>query len=357
MSDKAPNDSRAFNEPQHMSRLISLALAKEMEKDRNIVVFGEDVAKKGGVYGATFRLQQKFGPARVFDTVLDEQSILGTAIGLAHNGFLPVPEIQFLAYVHNAEDQLRGEAASLSFFSNGQYSNPMVVRIAGLAYQKGFGGHFHNDNAIGMFRDIPGIILACPSSGAEAAIMLKECFRLARQERRVVVFLEPIALYGTKDLLLDGDGKMCATFNELSGDATFGQPNILGDGEDLAIITYGNGTYLSQRAAHQLEQQGVGVRIIDLRWLMPLPIDKIVEAIGHRRNILIVDECRKSGSPSEELITAFAVHGANFSLARITGHDTFIPLGPAADTVLISEQDILSAATELVNSKNNRAAE
>ena len=137
---------------------------------------------------------------RVFDTILDETTILGTAIGLAHNGFIPVPEIQFLAYLHNAEDQLRGEASTLSFFSSGQYQNPMVIRIASLAYQKGFGGHFHNDNSIAVLRDLPGVIVACPSNGPDAAKMLRTCMRLAYEEGRVVVFLEPIALYMTKDL-------------------------------------------------------------------------------------------------------------------------------------------------------------
>jgi 2-oxoisovalerate dehydrogenase E1 component len=126
---------------------------------------GEDVGRKGGVYGVTQKLQARFGPDRVIDTLLDEQSILGLGIGMAHNGFLPIPEIQFLAYLHNAEDQLRGEAATLPFFSNGQFTNPMVVRIAGLGYQKGFGGHFHNDNSLSVLRDIPGLILACPSTG------------------------------------------------------------------------------------------------------------------------------------------------------------------------------------------------
>ena len=110
----------------------------------------------------TAKLHERFGSARVINTLLDEQSILGLGIGAAHNGLLPIPEIQFLAYVHNAEDQLRGEAATLSFFSNGQYTNPMIVRIAGLGYQKGFGGHFHNDNSLAVFRDIPGLILAVP---------------------------------------------------------------------------------------------------------------------------------------------------------------------------------------------------
>ncbi|MCA8972969.1 MAG: MFS transporter, partial [Planctomycetes bacterium] len=202
---------------------------------------GEDVGKKGGVYGASVRLQQKFGSGRVFDTLLDEQAILGMAIGLAHNGFLPIPEIQFLAYVHNAEDQIRGEAASLSFFSNGQYTNPMVVRIAGLAYQKGFGGHFHNDNSVSIFRDIPGVVVACPSSAADAARLLRESIRLAREESRVVIFIEPIALYGTKDLHEPGDGLMMATLDDVNDTAPFGKAALEGDGADLAIVTYGNG--------------------------------------------------------------------------------------------------------------------
>ena len=354
---KAPDDARARTEPQHLSRLISLTLAGEMERDANVVVFGEDVAKKGGVYGATTRLQQKFGPSRVFDTLLDEQSILGLGIGLAHNGYIPVPEIQFLAYVHNAEDQLRGEAASLSYFSNGQYVNPMVVRIAGLAYQKGFGGHFHNDNSVAVFRDIPGIILACPSSGEEAVKMMREAFRLAREERRVVVFLEPIALYGVKDLHEPGDGLMSATFDDIKEKAPIGTPNVIGDGADLAIVTYGNGTYLSQRAARDLKAKGVNARIIDLRWLTPLPIDAVVDAIGDCNNVLIVDECRKTGSPSEEIVTAFADRKLSFNLSRITGVDCFIPLGPAADEVLVSKDGIVAAALDLTNKKSRRAAE
>src|SRR5690606_40493041 len=109
-------------------------------------------------------------------------------------GLLPMPEIQYLAYVHNAVDQLRGEASSLQFFSANQFSNPMVVRIAGLAYQRGFGGHFHNDHSIGGLRDIPGLMIAVPSRGDDAVRMLRGCLATARACGRVVVFLEPIAL-------------------------------------------------------------------------------------------------------------------------------------------------------------------
>ena len=120
-------------------------------------------------------------------------------------GLLPVPEIQYLAYLHNAEDQLRGEAASLRFFSNGAYLNPMVVRVAGLGYQKGFGGHFHNDNAVAVLRDIPGLVVAVPSRPEDAAPMLRACLGAAATHGQVSVFLEPIALYHERDLHEPGD--------------------------------------------------------------------------------------------------------------------------------------------------------
>src|SRR5207245_3680251 len=150
-------------------------LADALLANPKVLVFGEDVGVKGGVYGVTRLLQRHAGAGRVFDTLLDEQSILGLALGAAVSGLLPVPEIQYLAYLHNAEDQLRGEAASLQFFSTGQFRNPMVVRVAGLAYQKGFGGHFHNDNAVAVLRDIPGLVVAVPARADDAAAMLRTC--------------------------------------------------------------------------------------------------------------------------------------------------------------------------------------
>ncbi|MGB5078171.1 MAG: thiamine pyrophosphate-dependent enzyme, partial [Sphingorhabdus sp.] len=167
-------DMRNLAKPVTLAKSINFALADLMLRYPQTALFGEDVAKKGGVYGVTQGLQEKFGVTRVFDTLLDEQTILGLAIGMGHNGFVPIPEIQFLAYLHNAEDQIRGEAATLSFFSNRQYRNPMVLRIAGLPYQKGFGGHFHNDNSLAVLTDIPGIIVACPSHGGDAPALLRE---------------------------------------------------------------------------------------------------------------------------------------------------------------------------------------
>jgi 2-oxoisovalerate dehydrogenase E1 component len=139
---------------------INRALEDILDRYPEAIVFGEDVARKGGVYGVTRGLLNRTSSARVFDTLLDEQSVLGLALGAGVSGLLPIPEIQYLAYLHNAADQIRGEGATLQFFSNRQYRNPMVVRVAGYGYQKGFGGHFHNDNSIAAIRDIPGVVIA-----------------------------------------------------------------------------------------------------------------------------------------------------------------------------------------------------
>lgn len=333
----------AQKQPAHMAKMINWALHDLMLRHIEIILAGEDIGPKGGVYNVTSGLHKDFGAARVINTLLDEQSILGLAIGMAHNNLLPIPEIQFLAYLHNAEDQLRGEAATLSFFSNGQYTNPMVIRIAGLAYQRGFGGHFHNDNSINVLRDIPGIIVACPSNGGDAVSMLRESVRLAREEQRIVVFLEPIALYMTRDLHEEKDSAWCFTYDDVKA-ISFGEVGQYGEGKDLAILTYGNGYYLSRQAAKELEKD-ITLRIIDLRWLCPLPEKSLLAAIKGCKNVLIVDECRKTGSVSEELM---ALLSNQPKVARHTAEDSFIPLGRAYASTLPSKESILKAARDLI---------
>lgn len=342
-------DMAAMDQPQIMSRLINWALTDLMLTHPEMVMMGEDIGRKGGVYGVTQKLAQRFGATRMIDTLLDEQSILGLAIGMAQNGFLPFPEIQFLAYLHNAEDQLRGEAATLPFFSNGQYSNPMVLRIAGLGYQKGFGGHFHNDNSLAVLRDIPGLILACPSNGAEAAMMLRECARLAREEQRLVVFVEPIALYPMRDLHADKDGAWMQTYPAPDQTIGFGQVGQQGIGEDLAIVTFGNGCYLAQQALPALTALGLTTRIIDMRWLSPLPTQALLAATKGCRHILIVDETRHSGGIAEALMALFAESSAA-KTARLTATDSFIATGPAYAATLPSTQALIAAAQSLTAS-------
>ncbi|MEM7222935.1 MAG: thiamine pyrophosphate-dependent enzyme [Pseudomonadota bacterium] len=345
------SDMKSLAEPQPMSRIINWALTDLMLHHGEIVMMGEDVGRKGGVYGVTQKLQQRFGPDRVIDSLLDEQSILGLAIGMSQNGFTPMPEIQFLAYLHNAEDQIRGEAATLPFFSKGQYTNPMVLRIAGLGYQRGFGGHFHNDNSVAVLRDIPGVILACPSNGADAAKMLRECVRLAREEQRVVVFLEPIALYAMRDLHAEKDGAWMTRYPAPDETIKLGEVGVTGAGRDLAIVTYGNGHYLTQKAAPRLAAAGIDARVIDLRWLAPLPEAALFEAVDGAERVLIVDECRRTGGQAEGLMTLFA-EKSGLPTTRLVAEDSFIATGPAYGATMPSADSIFEAALAAVGGRS-----
>jgi 2-oxoisovalerate dehydrogenase E1 component len=330
---------------------VDSALHDAMLAYPEMLVFGEDTGRKGGVYGVTQGLQKRFGLARVFDTLLDETSILGLAQGLAHLGFLPVPEIQYLAYVHNALDQLRGEACSLSYFSDGQFTNPMVVRIQGLAYQKGFGGHFHNDNSVGALRDIPGLILAVPSRGDDAARMLRGALATAKACGRVVVFLEPIALYHERDLFEEGDNGWLADYPPPPSFLLPGEIGVhSGGGRDLALLTYGNGVRLALRAARRLEREDrVHARVVDLRWLAPLPLEALREHVDACGRALVVDECRATGGGIADAIVAhFAESGSRARVRSVRAADTYVPLGSATAAVLVGEDEILTAARGLL---------
>jgi 2-oxoisovalerate dehydrogenase E1 component len=331
-----------------LAQAINTTLAELLQQHSNMLLFGEDVAAKGGVYGVTKALLAQSGAARVFDTLLDETSILGLALGAAVSGFLPVPEIEYLAYLHNAEDQLRGEAATLSFFSNGQYRNGMVVRIAGLGYQEGFGGHFHNDDSLTVLRDIPGVVVAVPARPDDAAAMLRTLVAAAQVDGTVSVFVEPIARYHTADLLEPGD-KLWAAVPDPHTHVPIGRARTYGDGDDLTILTFGNGLFLSLRAARRLEQQGVHARVVDLRWIAPLPVDDIVREARATGNVLVVDETRRSGGVSEGVLAALVDSGYAGRMSRVTSKDSFIPLGDAAKLVLLSEDEIVAVAERLTS--------
>ena len=337
-----------------MGALINAALHDEMLRRQEVIIFGEDVGKKGGVYGITQGLRQRFGAARFFDTLLDETSILGIAQGAGHLGLLPVPEIQYLAYLHNALDQLRGEACSLSFFSSGQFLNPMVVRVQGLGYQKGFGGHFHNDNSIGALRDIPGLLLAVPARGDDAARLLRGCLATARACGRVALFLEPIALYHERDLHEPGDGGWLCTYPAPRGEASDallpGEVGIYGaQHRDVLIVTYGNGVRMSIRAARRLEQQhGLRARILDLRWLNPLPMEAVARHAADCAAVFVADECRATGGGiADAVIAGLAEAGCRLPLASVRSKDSYVPLGPAANLVMMSEDEIVNAVRGL----------
>ncbi len=340
--------------PLTLAQSINATLTDAMVTWPQAFVCGQDVALKGGVYGVTKGLRERFGAGRVFDTLLDETSVLGFGLGAGLGGMLPIPEIQYLAYLHSAEDQLRGEAATMSFFSRAAYRNPMVVRVAGLAYQEGFGGHFHNDNAVGVLRDVPGLVIACPARPDDGAALLRTCLAAAVVDGTVSVFLEPIALYHTGDLHADGDGQWVsrypapAEWGEAHVPIGRARVDVLGSGEELTIITFGNGVRMSLRVAAQLAEAGVGCRVVDLRWLAPLPVADIIRESSATGRVLVVDETRRSGGVGEGVLAALVDGGYVGVARRVASVDSFIPLGPAAAHVLVSEDSIIQGARSLL---------
>lgn len=341
--------------PRHLAIQINNALHDLFCKYPEALLFGEDVAQKGGVYTVTKGLHKAFGNKRVFNTLLDETMILGLAQGYANMGLLPIPEIQYLAYFHNACDQLRGEACSLQFFSNDQYRNPMVVRIAGLGYQKGFGGHFHNDNSFAALRDIPGLIVGCPSRGDDAAMMLRTLAALAKVDGRVSVFLEPIALYMTKDLYEAGDGGWMFAYPSPEQALVLGEPRVYEpDATELLIITYGNGVPMALRTARVLsETHGARTRVLDLRWLAPLNASAVAAHARDCARVLIVDEGRHSASVGEAVVTALVeADMGGKPMVRVVGADTYTPLAGAAFLVLPSDAEVLSAGEKLLSERS-----
>ena len=339
--------------PLTLAQTINATLTDALLANPGMLLFGEDVARKGGVYGVTKRLRERFGE-RVFDTLLDETTILGLGLGAGLDGLLPVPEIQYLAYLHNAEDQLRGEAATMSFFSSGAYKNPMVVRVAGLAYQQAFGGHFHNDNSVAVLRDVPGLVLAVPARPADAAPMLRSCLASAAADGTVCVYLEPIALYHTRDLYEQGDNEWLSPY---AGPGSWSGEHVpvgrartypVGNASDLTIVTFGNGLRMSLRVAARLAEQGYGSRVVDLRWLSPLPAADLVREAAATGRVLIVDETRRSGGVGEGILAALVDGGFVGSARRIASADSLIPLGPAAQHVLVGEDAITQGAHALL---------
>ena len=352
--------------PRHLAQLLNWGLHDLLAKYPEMLVFGEDVAKRGGVYGVTAQLHEKANAGRVFNTLLDEQSILGMAIGAAQLGFLPVPEIQYLAYYHNAEDQIRGEASTLQFFSAGKLKNPLVIRVPGWAYQRGFGGHFHNDNSIAALRDVPGVIVASPARGDDAVGMLRTAMALARIDGRIVFFVEPIALYRTRDLIDEGDEGWLDRFPEPGSAVELGRARVYdesaGDTPSVTIVSWANGMWRSLRAARTLQtEHGIGCRVVDLRWLLPLDIETVCAEASRTGRVLIVDEGRRSGGVSEALVTALVENSTASAttlphIERYCGEDTFIPLGPSWGHVLPDEDGIVQRTIALADGTAEGAA-
>ena len=223
----------------------------------------------------------------------------------------------------------------------------MVVRIAGLGYQKGFGGHFHNDDGLAVLRDLPGVVVASPARPGRRGEDAPHVRRRGEGDGRVCVFLEPIALYHTRDLHEEGD-ELWLGVTDAEAHVPVGAAYTHRGGDDLTIVTWANGLYLSLRVARRLQERGIGVTVVDLRWLAPLPVEEVLREASATGRTLVVDETRRTGGVGEGVVAELLDAGYAGRLARVASKDSFVPLGDAAGLVLLSEDEIEAAALALL---------
>ncbi|MFI7586072.1 transketolase C-terminal domain-containing protein [Spongisporangium articulatum] len=333
--------------PLTLAQALNRSLLDAAAALPGIVMLGTDIGRRGGRYGVTAGMHAVLGPARVTDTVPDENSILGLALGAAVSGLLPIVEVSSLAHLHAAQEQVRAEAMGLSFHSSGAFRNPMVLRVPGLSHE--FGGEV----GLGILRDVPGLVVACPAHPSEVPGLVRTVVAAADADGMVSVLLEPVALYHERDMLRQGDGAWTAPYPEPdrwgSQHAPIGRAATWGDGTDLTLCSFGTGLQLVMRVAAQLEQAGVSCRVVDLRWLSPLPVDDVVREADATGRLLIVDETRRTGGVSEALVTGVLEAGFDGRLARVTARDTILPYGRAASLVTVSPDEVLATAQALVS--------
>ncbi len=325
-------------EPMVMVDAINRTLKEEMARDESVIVYGEDVAgDKGGVFTATKDLTDEFGGDRCFNSPLAEGSIIGTAVGYAASGFTPVVEIQFADYIWPAMQQLRNQVAPFRYRSDGEWSCPMVVRVPCGGYIHG--GLCHSQNIESIFGHTPGLKVALPSTAADAKGLLATAIR----SEDPVLFLEHKALYRAAS----------ARTPTPPEDYTlpFGEARIAREGSDMTIVTYGMMTQKSLNVAEELEQEGVDVEVVDLRTIVPLDSETILESVQKTNRALVVYEDHEFIGFGAELSAQIADDAFTYldaPIRRVAGEFTPIPFAHSLErSVLPSDEGILEAARDL----------
>ncbi|MQB01548.1 MAG: alpha-ketoacid dehydrogenase subunit beta [Actinobacteria bacterium] len=330
-----------------MVEALNLALHQAMEHDDRVVLLGEDVAKTGGVFRVTAGLLDRFGEERVVDTPLAEAGIIGSAIGMAVYGLLPVVEIQFDVFVYPGFEQIVTHAARYAWRTKGEVPASLVIRIP-------FGGgvrapELHSDSPEALFVHVPGLKVVCPTTPNDARDMMLA----AIEDPDPVIFMEPKRIYraGREEVsdelpfaLGNGDGR----YNEVLSKA-----RVAREGDDLAIITYGPTVPLTIQAAERLAQErGVQARVVDLRSLYPLDVDAIVEAASTCGRALVVHEAPRTaglGAEVSALIHERAILDLEAPVIRVTGYDVPFPQFANEDDYLPSVDRITAGANKVLD--------
>lgn len=338
--DDQEDNFKAKKESVVIIDALNHALEEEMERDPHIVVFGEDVARgKGGVFGVSRLLTAKFGEERCFNTPLAESTIMGVALGMSLvEGIKPVAEIQFADYMWTGINQLFNEIASFHYRANGEWNCPLVIRMPYGGYIQG--GPYHSQSVEAFLAHCPGLKVVIPSNAADAKRLLKTAIR----DPNPVIFLEHKALYRQR--------VFCARQEPAEDELLpFGKAKVVREGQDVTFIGWGMMICMVSEVAETLAQEGISVEVIDLRTLVPLDMETVLQSVKKTGKVLIAHEAPKSGGFGAEIAARLAQDAFSFldaPIGRVGGKECAVPYSTVLeDQVLPQRKDLEKALREL----------
>ena len=315
---------------------IHEALDEEMARDERVMILGQDVGVRGGVFRVTEGLIAEYGSARVMDTPLAELGIIGVSIGLALNGMRPVAEIQFADFIHPAFDQIANEAARMRYRSNGEWTCPMVIRAP---FGGGVGGGlYHSQSVEAFFAHVPGLKVVIPSTPFDAKGLLKAAIR----DEDPVVFFEHKKTYRLiRGEVPDGDYTV-----------SIGPADVKRSGDDLSVFAYGLMLQYCLDAAEEMDREGVSVDVVDIRTLAPLDKETILNSVKKTGKALIVYEDNQTMGMGAEVAAIIADEAFEYldgPVTRLAGPDVpGVPYSPPMqDLFMLNPQKILAAMRDL----------
>lgn len=330
----------ASNAPSalNMSRTIAITLGEEMERDESVIVIGEDVGKMGGVFGSSRQLQRSFGPARVIDAPISEQSFVGLAVGAAQAGLRPIVELMFVDFIGTCLDQVYNQMAKNHYMSGGGVTVPVVVKTAvgsiGDAAQ-------HSQVLSALFAHLPGLTLAFPSCPGDARRLLQTAVRSD----------DPVVFFEHKKLLLAKSEELLH-YGEPDGEPLpFGRANTVRAGDDVTIVATGWMVQESLRAASELSEDGISCEVIDLRTVVPWDREAVLRSALRTGRLLVVDEDYRSFGIGAEIIASLveAHPREGVHCARVGVPDVPIPASPILEAEIIpGVATVVAACKDLI---------
>lgn len=322
-----------------MVEAIRSTLHDEMAREERMVVFGQDVGLNGGVFRATDGLQATYGVHRVVDTPLAEALIVGTSVGLAISGMVPVPEIQFSPFAWQAWHQIAGQVARFRQRSQARFEMPITIRMP-------FGGgvrapELHQESIVAQLANVPGLKIVCPASAADARGLLAASIR----DPDPVIFLEPLRGYRMiKGDVPDGDHVV-----------PLGVANLVVPGNDLVILTWSAQVEVARKAAAEVATDtGASIAVLDLRCLVPLDVAAIVAIVDQCGRAVVVDEAPLTSSFASEVVATIqeeCFYSLSAPVSRVTGYDTPFPTGLLEDGFVPDVERVARAVRRTLDAK------